>query len=159
MPYNLNTSDLIRQLKTIREKQNLTLQDIYEMLEQANSHISMCTIQKVFADGSEGQRFRYRDTIQPIAKILLGENGEECSDGEIDALRASIKIKNELIGRQEREIASIKSEYNRKTEFLLKQIALKDERIDRLMARVDVLLAQTQKLLDRCDNCAAKSKN
>ena len=159
MPYNLNTSDLIRQLKTIREKQNLTLQDIYEMLEQANSHISMCTIQKVFADGSEGQRFRYRDTIQPIAKILLGENGEECSDGEIDALRASIKVKNELIGRQEREIASIKSEHNRKTDFLLKQIALKDERIDRLMARVDVLLAQTQKLLDRCDNCAAKRQN
>lgn len=159
MPYNLNTSDLIRQLKTIREKQNLTLQDIYEMLEQANSHISMCTIQKVFADGSEGQRFRYRDTIQPIAKILLGENGEECSDGEIDALRASIKVKNELIGRQEREIDSIKSEHNRKTEFLMKQIALKDERIDRLMARVDVLLAQTQKLLDRCDNCAAKRQN
>lgn len=159
MPYNLNTSDLIRQLKTIREKQNLTLQDIYEMLEQANFHISMCTIQKVFADGSEGQRFRYRDTIQPIAKILLGENGEECSDGEIDALRASIKVKNELIGRQEREIASIKSEHNRKTEFLLKQIALKDERIDHLMARVDVLLAQTQKLLDRCDNCAAKRQN
>ena len=159
MPYNLNTSDLIRQLKAIREKQNLTLQDIYEMLEQANSHISMCTIQKVFADGSEGQRFRYRDTIQPIAKVLLGENGEECSDGEIDALRASIKIKNELIGRQEGEIASIKTEYNRKAEFLLKQIALKDERIDRLMARVDVLLAQTQKLLDRCDNCAAKRQN
>lgn len=159
MPYNLNTSDLIRQLKTIREKQNLTLQDIYEMLEQANSHISMCTIQKVFADGSECQRFRYRDTIQPIAKVLLGENGEECSGGEIDALRASIKIKNELIGRQEREISSIKSEYGRKTEFLLKQIALKDERIDRLMARVDVLLAQTQKLLDRCDNCAAKRQN
>lgn len=159
MLYNLNTSDLIRQLKNIREKQNLTLQDIYEMLEQANSHISMCTIQKVFADGSEGQRFRYRDTIQPIAKVLLGENGVECSDGEIDALRASIKIKNELIGRQEREIASIKSEYSRKTEFLLKQIALKDERIDRLMARVDVLLAQTQKLLDRCDNCAAKRQN
>ena len=159
MPYNLNTSDLIRQLKTIREKQNFTLQDIYEMLEKANSHMSMCTLQKVFADGSEGHRFRYRDTIQPIAKILLGENGEECSDGEIDALRASIKVKNELIGRQEREIASIKSEYSRKTEFLLKQIALKDERIDRLMSRVDVLIGQLDKLMNRCESCRFKQNN
>lgn len=159
MPSNLHTTDLIRRLKTIRENQNLSYQQIYEMLEEENLHVSLNSIKKVFADGSEDEHFRYHDTLQPISRVLLDTYGKESGDPEIDALHAAIKVKDELIARRESELAACREEHTRRTEFLLKQIALKDERIDRLMSRVDVLIAQTQKLLDRCDNCAANRKN
>ena len=43
----------------------------------------------------------------------------------------------------------MKTESTRKHDFLLSQIALKDERIDRLMARVDVLIRQTNALIEK----------
>ena len=137
MPSNLHTKDLIRQLKAIRKNQNLSFQQIYEMLEEENLHVSINSIKKVFADGSEDEHFRYHDTLQPIARVLLGVYGEDKGDSEIDALRAAIRLKDELI------------------DHLKNQIVLKDERIDRLMSRVDVLIQQMQKLLDKCDKCPA----
>lgn len=56
----------------------------------------------------------------------------------------------------EQEIADEKTDYRRRIEFLMRQIELKDERIDRLMTRVDGvlqsnkdLLLQIQKLLEK----------
>lgn len=157
MPSNLHTNDLIRQLKIIREKQNLSFQQIYSMLEGANLHVSLNSIKKVFSDGSENEHFRYHDTLQPIARVLLGVYGENRGDSEIDALHAAIRVKDELIARREYELAAAQSEHARRTEFLLKQISLKDQRIDRLMTRVDVLLVQLEKLVDRCNNCPHNS--
>lgn len=157
MPSNLHTSDLIRQLKIIRENQNLSFQQIYSMLEDANLHVSLNSIKKVFSDGSENERFRYHDTLQPIARVLLGVYGEDRGDSEIDALHAAIRVKDELIERREGELAAAQTEHARRTEFLLKQIELKDQRIDRLMTRVDVLLGQLEKLVDRCNNCPHNS--
>lgn len=157
MPSNLHTNDLIRQLKIIREKQNLSFQQIYSMLEDANLHVSLNSIKKVFSDGSENEHFRYHDTLQPIARVLLGVYEEDRGDSEIDALHAAIRVKDELIARREHELAAAQSEHARRTEFLLKQISLKDQRIDRLMTRVDVLLGQLEKLVDRCNNCPHNS--
>lgn len=150
MTSNLHAHDLIRQLKTIRQEQNLTLQNICDMLDAANSHVSLCTVKKVFAEGSENENFRYHDTLQPIARVLLGVYGQDREDSELDALHAEIRDQEQKIQRLKKELAGAQSEHARRTEFLLKQIALKDERIDRLMSRVDVLLVQLQKLVDRC---------
>lgn len=141
MPSNLHTHDLIRQLKAIREEQGLTLQNIYDMLEANNYHVSINSIKKVFAEGSENQHFQFQSTLQPISRVLLGIYGEDKGDAEIDGLRAAIQVKDELICH------------------LKNQIVLKDERIDRLMSRVDVLIAQLDKLLARCDHCTAKQND
>ena len=153
MPTNLHTHDLIFRLKKIKDEQGLSVQDIQELLENAGYHVSENSIRKVFAPGSEKQHFRYHDTIQPIARVLLGVYPEDDNNTEAEALKAEIQVKDELIERREKELAAAQTEHARRTEFLLKQIALKDERIDRLMSRVDVLLVQLQKLVDRCNTC------
>lgn len=141
MPSTLHTHDLIKQLKAIKEEQGLTIQNIYDMLEANNYHVSINSIKKVFADGSENEHFRFHDTIQPISRVLLGIYGEDYGDSEVDGLRAAVQVKDELI------------------DHLKNQIVLKDERIDRLMSRVDVLIGQLDKLLTRCDHCTAKQNN
>ena len=154
MPTTLHTHDLILRLKKIKEEQHLSPQNICDMLDAANEHVSLTTVKKVFADGSEDQHFHYHNTIQPIARVLLALYPDDKGNPESDAMRADLRVKDELIAQRERELAECREEYARRTEFLLRQIALKDERIDKLMGRVDVLIQELQRLLDRCDNCA-----
>ena len=149
MPTNLHTHDLILRLKKIQTEQNLSPQKIGEMLDAAGYHVSLNSIRKVFCEGSEDMHFRFHDTLQPISRVLLGIYEEDKGDSEVDALHAAIRVKDELITKLERELAEVKTESARRSTFLMDQIRLKDERIDRLMSRVDVLLAQIQNLLDK----------
>lgn len=149
MPTTLHTHNLICRLKAIRDEQGLSINQIYDMLEANNYHVSLNSIKKVFAEGSEDKSFQFHNTIQPISRVLLGIYGADYGDPEIDGLRAAIQVKDELIALRERELAAAQTENARRTEFLLKQIALKDERIDRLMSRVDVLVSQLKMLLEK----------
>ena len=149
MPTNLHTTELIKKLKTIKEEQHLSVQQIYDMLETAGYHVSINSIKKVFCEGSEKEHFRFHDTLQPISRVLLGIYGDDKGDSEVDALHAAIRVKDELIDKLEHELAKTKTEAGDRIEFFKHQIALKDERIDRLMTRVDVLLEQIQALLKK----------
>lgn len=149
MPKNLHTHDLILRLKAIRDEQHLSPQDIERMLDAAGYHVSQNSIRKVFAPGSENDNFRFHDTLQPISRVLLGIYGQETEDSEVEGLKAAIRVKDELITKLERELADVKTESARRSTFLMDQIKLKDQRIDKLMARVDVLLAQLQNLLEK----------
>lgn len=156
MPSDLHTHDLIMRMKAIKEEQHLSPQDISRMLDAAGYHVSENSIRKVFAEGSENKTFRFHDTIQPISRVLLGIYGNETDDSEVEGLKAAIRVKDELISKLERELAEVKTDSARRSTFLMDQIRLKDERIDRLMTRVDQvlasnteLLAQIQKLLEK----------
>ena len=149
MPTNLHTHDLILRLKKIQVEQNLTPQKIEEMLDAAGYHVSLNSIRKVFSEGSEHLHFRFHDTLQPISRVLLGIYGDDKGDSEVDALHAAIRVKDELIDKLEHELAKTKTEAGDRIDFFKHQIALKDERIDRLMTRVDVLLEQIQALLKK----------
>lgn len=157
MPSNLHTHDLILRMKRIVQDQKLSAQNIYDLLEREGYHVSLNSIKRVFSDGSEHEHFRFHDTIQPISRVLLDIYGSDSEDTEINGLKAAIRVKDELITKLEQELARSKTESSDRIEYFKHQIALKDERIDKLMARVDVLLGQLQRLLDKCDNCAARS--
>ena len=146
MPSNLHTHDLVLQLKTIKEEQHLSLQDIEGMLKEAGYIVSPNSIRKVFLPGSENMSFRYHDTLEPMEKTLLAKYDDQ-GDTEALALKAALAVKEELLDRREREILDLKTESLRKSEFLMHQIELKDERIDRLMTRVDQVLASNTELL------------
>lgn len=155
MPSNLHTRELILRLKEIRAEKGLTLQEISDRLDEAGCHVGITSIKKVFSEGSEDFGFRYHDTLEPIEKVLL-DLYDDADDVEAAALKADLAVKDELISRLERELTDCREEHASRTEFLLRQIELKDQRIDTLMSRVTVLIEQLQKLLDKCDNCPAK---
>ena len=148
MPSNLHTRELILRLKEIRAEKGLTLQEISDKLDERGSHVGITSIKKVFSEGSEDFGFRYHDTLEPIEKVLL-DLYDDAGDVEAAALKADLAVKDELIGRLERDLVDAKAESSRKSEFLMHQIELKDQRIDKLMGRVDVLLAQVQELLKK----------
>lgn len=145
----LSTPELIKKLKEIKEKQHLSPQRIAEMVDAAGYSVSLSSIRKVFSDGSENENFRFHDTLQPISRVLLGIYGDEHGDLEVDGLRAAIHVKDEAIDRLERELAEVQADARRRIDYLKKQNELKDQNIDRLMSRVDVLVEQIQKLIDK----------
>lgn len=147
MPTNLHTHDLILRMKRVVQEQKLSAQNIYDLLEAEGYHVSLNSIKRVFAEGSEHEHFRFHDTIQPISRILLDIYGADTDNSEIEGLKAAIRVKDELIGKLERELARTKTESGESITFFKHQIKLKDERIDRLMSRVDEVLSSNRELL------------
>lgn len=149
MQSNFRTAELIHQLKEIKNEQGLSVQAIYNMLDEANCHVSINTLKKVFAEGSEDENFNFHGTIQPISRVLLGIYGKDKGNAEVDGLRAAVRVKDEQIEKLEQEIVALKTENSRKNVFLMHQIELKDERIDRLLSSIDAMTKQINTLLEQ----------
>lgn len=134
-------SNIIIRLKEYKnEHSELTLQKISD-----GTGISLSTVTRVFAEGSENHKFRY-DSIQPIAEFVL----EESKD---DKALAIYRYNEVYIKDLEEQLVSEKEKYEKKLEkertqsrnsieFLKHQIELKDERITILMNSLMELMSQ-----------------
>ena len=92
MPNGDLTSRVIAKLKKVCREQGLTPSDVYEMLPAVNGQrsVSLSTIRRVLADGSENAGFRYYDTIQPITAAVLGtENVDKDNDLVVEPFDAA----------------------------------------------------------------------
>lgn len=125
--------ELIRQLKEVKEKNEITYPRMMERIERNGKYVSLTTLRRVFADGSEqtASNFSYESTLMPIAEALLNaedvptEPNSPCAK-EIDGLKAVIHAQNEEIAR----LHEIKEHLESRITFLLEQIDKKDRRMD-----------------------------
>lgn len=125
--------ELIRQLKEIKEKNEITYPRIMERMEKNGKFVSLTTLRRVFADGSEANagNFNYESTLLPIAEVLLNvEDVPTAPDSpyakEIDGLKAVIHVQNEEIAR----LHEMKEHLEARITFLIEQIEKKDRRMD-----------------------------
>lgn len=127
------SQELIKQLKEVKEKNEITYPRILERLEKNGKFVSLTTLRRVFADGSEksANNFSYENTLLPIAEVLL--NAEDVPTPpdspyakELDALKAVIHVQNEEIAR----LHEMKEHLESRITFLLEQIEKKDRRMD-----------------------------
>ena len=139
MTYESLLSNIIVRLKEYRQAHpEYTLQKISD-----HTGISMSTVTRIFAEGSENQSFRY-ESIRPIAKLML--NLDDLDDGDDDekALKSVIQFKDTMINQLKQEKEEEKAKFERKLEkersqartsieFLKHQIDLKDDRITLLL--------------------------
>lgn len=141
-----NKQELIRQLKEAKERREFTYPRIMERMEKNGKYVSLTTLRRVFADGSEinASSFNYETTLLPIAEVLL--EAEEVPTPEdspyakdIDALKAVIHVQNEEIAR----LHDLKEHLESRVTFLLEQIEKKDRRMD----EKDEII---KRLMDKC---------
>ena len=140
------SQELIKRLKDVKAANEITYPRILERLEKINKPLSLTTLRRVFADGSEqnANNFSYENTLLPIAEVLLNVEDvpapEDSPDAaRIEALRAVIHTQNEEIVRMH----EMKEHLESRITFLLGQIELKDRRMD----EKDALIKQ---LLEKC---------
>lgn len=136
--------ELIKQLKEIKSKNEITYPRIMERMEKNGRVVSLTTLRRVFADGSElnADAFNYETTLMPIAEVLL--NAEDVPTppnspyaAEIDGLKAVIHVQNEEIAR----LHDMKEHLESRITFLLEQI----EKKDRCMDEKDEIIRQLMK--------------
>ena len=141
----INSRDIIIKLKEVKEERGLSLTDVMDLLEENGDYISKTTLSRIFAKDSENVKFRYEDTIRPIANALLGlDFMSETDTPDLNALKSIIRLKNERIKELQAELDHTQVKFDAKLEkeraqarrsidFLRHQIELKDKRIDLLM--------------------------
>lgn len=126
------SQELIRQLKEIKRSNEITYPRIMERMEKNGKFVSLTTLRRVFADGSEmnADSFNYENTLLPIAEALLNVEDLPTKDGpyaaEIDGLKSVIHVQNEEIAR----LHELKEHLESRIAFLLEQIDKKDRRMD-----------------------------
>lgn len=170
-----NTKDIILKLKEVREEKELSYNDILDLMERNGDYLSKSTLSRVFAEGSEEIRFRYEDTIRPIANALLDiETEEETDDLDTKALKTLLKYKIQRIEELEQQIEHLNTAldkekikyhekldaeremYDRRVDFLKEQVSYKDKRMDMLLEAVHEKDALHKEMLDkvlRCSKC------
>lgn len=138
--------ELIKQLKEAKQKNEITYPRIMDRMEKNGKFVSLTTLRRVFADGSESNAgsFNYETTLLPIAEVLLDIEDVPTSDAnpyakEIDALKAVLHVQNEEIAR----LHEMKEHLEERITFLISQIELKDKRMD----EKDEII---KRLMDKC---------
>ena len=158
-----NTKDIIIQLKEVRKEKDLSYNDILKLMKKNGDYLAKSTLSKLFAEGSEEhpEKFRYENTLRPIANAILDmENIEDTDDMDVRAIKSILRYKIKRIEELESELDSIKLKHHEKLErisadfmrqidYMNHQIELKDNRIDALM---DNSMALTKHIL----NCPYK---
>ncbi len=101
--------ELILQLKAVKAERGLKNPDIVELLHQKGYFISISTVKRVFAEGSEHHSFWYEESVRPIEEVLLidaaptpVEELESLEDAhqyvsQIEGLQAVASFKDELM--------------------------------------------------------------
>ena len=142
MTYEAKLSNIITRLKEVKSNHpEITLQKIAD-----HTGVSLSTVTRIFAEGSETSSFRY-ESVRPIAEMLLDLDDLDEGDEDEKALKAIIQFKDTAIKQlqeqlaQEREkyekkLEKERAEHKRKTDFLMNQIEKKDARIDWLFDMV-----------------------
>ena len=165
-----NTRDVILKLKEVREEKDYSYGDILELMEKNGDFLSKSTLSRVFAEGSEDIKFRYEDTIRPIANALLDiETFEEDDELDVKALKSLLKLKMNLIEELEHTLEKEKLKHHEKLEkereqfrrsldFLREQLAYKDKRMDEFMDSMKEKDKQLAGLMDHIMNCPYRKK-
>lgn len=142
---------LILLLKQVRVEKNLSYQDIVDRCESIKKPVSLTTVKRLFAPGSEDQQFRYT-SIQPVVDVLLGveyQQEEEDSESESDALRSVVEIKNHLIEQLEAGIRDRENTIQKTRDVAEARIAQKDRIIDHLKEEVETLKKDKREMESR----------
>ena len=140
-----NKQELIRQLKEAKARDEVTFPRIIERMEKNGHFLSLSTLRRVFADGSEqnAQSFNYETTLMPIAEALLKVEDVPTPDSpyakEIDALKSVIHVQNEEIVK----LHEMQEHLEARITFLIEQIEKKDRRMDEKDAII-------KKLMEKC---------
>lgn len=145
--YQSKISNLIIKLKKAKnDDPEMTLQKICD-----STGVSMSTIQRIFADNSENQSFRY-ESLKPISFLLLGTDGLE-NDMDSDELQMQVA---EIKDKYEKKLEKEREQHRKSITFLMKQIDLKDDRITFLLNALEDRVQQYKLLKSQYDDLMVK---
>ena len=133
----VDKKELIEKLRAAKIVKHLSCQEIVDITEQNGEAVSMSTVRRVFGKDSNANDFRYKQTLWPIARAVLGIDEElhppetrptieqaEQDYTTIEALKALVDFKSEMLARAEKEIELLRAEIEKRDRIIEKKDAV-----------------------------------
>lgn len=120
----------VSRLRQVRKDNGLTIPAIIEMLDTKGCYLSEATVKRVFSENADPTSFRYRDTIAPLADVLLDLYSDTSGSEDIAALKAMIHDKNKTISILLARDEERKADYEKRLAHLQKQIEALEKHLD-----------------------------
>ena len=132
-------ADLIKEIKAIKEENDITYAEIMDQMEALNSRTvpSLSSVRRVFREGSETRAsgFNFEEILLPIYNAMMELNKqprtESVHEMQIKALKSVLRVQAEEIDR----MMELNSHLQARVEFLVGQVDKKDALIQKLMER------------------------
>ena len=138
----------IERLKRVKKEQELSYAKIMDMLSAKGYYLSEPTLKKVFSEHSDSYNFKYRDTIAPLADVLLDLYGDGTSSESSDEVKHLIREKNKMIEILLYKNEEQKADYERRIAHLKKQVERLENNLDFRERMIDRKDSTVEKLLD-----------
>ncbi len=118
------TKKVILRLKEVKAQKDLSCQDIVDLCEAQNEAVSLSTVRRIFAKGSEDGPDYRTYTINAIFRAVIGTEDVELTDAEAAALtdvekevfsenaalKAIVELRDATIADLQRQIDTFKQE-------------------------------------------------
>lgn len=138
---------IITQLKKLKEEKNLTINEILDILDKTNNHLSRPTVIKIFSEGSEDYGYQY-DTIRTLSDTLFGVySNEDDENAEIKGLKSTIQYQNIIIDQLNSQIEQMKAQIDnlessahKRIDFLRDRVEIQDSRIEQKDRLITIML-------------------
>ena len=134
MEVNTLKKDTVERIRKVKKERELTIQNILEMLDVKGYYLSEATVKRVFSENADPNSFKYRDTIVPLADVLLDFYGDQSGTNESEALKSMIRDKNMTISILIAKNEEIRADFDKRIAHLQKQIDRLEKDKDKLNA-------------------------
>ena len=120
----------VERIRQVRKEHGLSISNICEMLDKKGYFVSEATVKRVFSENHDPLSFRYRDTITPLADVLLDLYDDTSNSEDVAALRAMIHDKNKMIDLLIVKNEELKRDYEKRIAHLQAQIEKQEKHLD-----------------------------
>lgn len=122
--------DTVERIRKVKKEKDMTISDILDLLEKKNYFISEATLKRVFSENNDPSSFKYRDTIVPLADVLLDFYEDQSGTAELAALKSMIRDKNMTISILIAKNEELRADYDKRIAHLQKQIDRLEKNLD-----------------------------
>jgi Mg2+ and Co2+ transporter CorA len=126
----------------------MTISDILDLLEKKNYFLSEATLKRVFSENNDPSSFKYRDTIVPLADVLLDFYEDQSGTEELTALKSMIRDKNMTISILIAKNEEIRADFEKRIAHLQKQI----DRLEKNLDFREKVVEQKDKVIEKLIN-------
>ena len=122
--------DTVERIRKVKKEKGMTIPDILDLLEKKNFFLSEATLKRVFSENNDPSSFKYRDTIVPLADVLLDFYEDQSGTEELAALKSMIRDKNMTISILIAKNEELRADYDKRIAHLQKQIDRLEKNLD-----------------------------
>jgi DNA-binding transcriptional MerR regulator len=140
--------DTVERIRKVKKEKDMTISDILDLLEKKNYFLSEATLKRVFSENNDPSSFKYRDTIVPLADVLLDFYEDQSGTEELTALKSMIRDKNMTISILIAKNEEIRADFEKRIAHLQKQI----DRLEKNLDFREKVVEQKDKVIEKLIN-------